>query len=492
MQYKSTRGPEQVRSTRAVLNGLAPDGGLYMPVRFPEDFDWQALMGLPFTEMAARVFACFLDDFDDVPALVSRAYAGKFDCPDVTPLVPVGDKYVLELFHGPTCAFKDVALSALPVLMTAAQRQEGLEEQILILTATSGDTGKAAMEGFRDVPGVRIIVFYPEGGVSPVQERQMTSQEGSNVCAIAVRGNFDDAQNGVKAIFSRVSAEGLPEGCRTVLSSANSINIGRLVPQIVYYFKAYSDLLAMGRIRPGSPVNFTVPTGNFGDILAGYFAKMLGLPVRKLVCASNANNVLTDFLTTGVYDRVRPFYKTASPSMDILISSNLERLLYLCCQEDEIAVQTLMRALADNGVYRITPAMLAGLQNDFPAGFADDAAAFRSIARVFADHHYLMDPHTAVAWTVADRYMQKTGDYAPHVVLSTASPYKFPQAVLTALGAPLPADPFDMMDRLQQISGVPAPAALSGLKEKPVRFTEVVEKDAMFERVMKDILGGGL
>ena len=490
MQYKSTRGQEQVRSTRAVLNGLAPDGGLYMPVRFPEDLDWRALMGLPFTEMAARIFACFLDDFEDIPGLVARAYTGKFDCPDITPLVQVGDRYVLELFHGPTCAFKDVALSALPVLMTAAQKQEGSKDRILILTATSGDTGKAAMEGFRDVPGVRIIVFYPDGGVSPIQERQMTTQEGSSVCAIAVRGNFDDAQNGVKAIFSRALAGELPKDCGTVLSSANSINIGRLVPQIVYYFKAYSDLLAMGRIQAGTPVNFTVPTGNFGDILAGFFAKLLGLPVKRLICASNANNVLTEFLTTGTYDRNRPFYKTASPSMDILVSSNLERLLYLLCREDETGVQILMRALAKNGIYRITPAMLSALQNDFPAGYADDAAAFRSIAQVYADHHYLMDPHTAVAWSVADRYMQKAGEFAPNVVLSTASPYKFPQAVLTALGADLPADPFDMMDALQQLSSVPAPAALAGLKKKTVRFSEVVEKEAMFDRVMKDIKEG--
>ena len=490
MFYKSTRGTEQVRSTRAVLNGLAPDGGLYMPVCFPEGFDYHTVMGLPFTEMAARIFSLFLDDFADIPALVGRAYAGKFDCGDVTPLVPVGDRFVLELFHGPTCAFKDVALSALPVLMTAAQRQEGEKDPVLILTATSGDTGKAAMEGFRDVPGVRIIVFYPEGGVSPVQEKQMTSQEGKNVRAVAVRGNFDDAQSGVKAIFTRVQQEGLPDDCRTALSSANSINIGRLVPQIVYYFKAYSDLLAMGRIKDGAPVDFTVPTGNFGDILAGYFAKKLGLPVRKLVCASNANNVLTDFLTTGLYNRSRPFYKTASPSMDILISSNLERLLYLLCRRDETAVRLLMRTLAESGSYRVSPDMLSALQADFPAGFADDAAAFSSIARVFAEHHYLMDPHTAVAWTVADRYGKETADSVPNIVLSTASPYKFPQAVLTALGAELPADPFDMMDALQALSGVPVPQNLAGLKDKRIRFTDVVEKEDMYDYVLAAIRNG--
>ena len=487
MLYKSTRGTETVSSTRAVLAGLAPDGGLYMPAVFPTGFDYHTVMGLPFTDMAARVFALFLDDFKDIPALVQRAYAGKFDCADITPLVPVGDRYVLELFHGPTCAFKDVALSALPVLMTAAQKQEGETDGILILTATSGDTGKAAMEGFRDVPGVRIIAFYPDGGVSPVQERQMTTQEGQNVRAVAVRGNFDDAQSGVKSIFTRVQQEGLPPECRTVLSSANSINIGRLVPQIVYYFKAYSDLLALGRIRDGEPVNFTVPTGNFGDILAGFFAKKLGLPVGKLICASNANNVLTDFLTTGVYDRNRPFHKTASPSMDILISSNLERLLYLQGGEDASLVRQLMGRLAADGTYRISPDILAALQKDLPAGFADDPAAFRSISRVFAEHHYLMDPHTAVAWTVAERYRQKTADQTPNVVLSTASPYKFPQAVLTALGAQLPADPFAMMDALQAISGVPVPKNLAGLKEKHVRFTDVVDRDALYDYVLSAI-----
>ena len=494
MQYKSTRGSEQVRSTQAILNGLAPDGGLYMPVRFPDDhsspggFDWRSMMGLPFTEMAVRIFSLFLDDLKDIPALVRRAYEGKFDCEDITPLVPVGDRYVLELFHGPTCAFKDVALSALPVLMTAAQKQEGSKDDILILTATSGDTGKAAMEGFKDVSGIRIIVFYPEGGVSPVQERQMTTQEGGNVQAIAVRGNFDDAQNGVKSVFTRVQQEGLPKGCHTVLSSANSINIGRLVPQIVYYFKAYSDLLALGRIRIGDPVVFTVPTGNFGDILAGFFAMQLGLPIARLLCASNANNVLTDFFNTGVYDRNRPFYKTTSPSMDILISSNLERLLYLGCGQDETAVRLLMNCLSKSGVYRISPLMLESQQQVFAAGFADDDTVAGTIAAVFNEHRYLMDPHTAVAWSVADQLADALPKDVPNVVLSTASPYKFPQAVLSALCAELPADPFDMMDRLQQISGVPVPAALAGLKERPVRFSEVIDRDHMFDRVMEEIL----
>ncbi len=297
MLYKSTRGnAETVRSTEAVLNGLAKDGGLYMPVRFEKPFDVEETLKGTFREMAEAIFAYFLDDFDGIPEIVRRAYEGRFDTEEITPLKKVGDRFVLELFHGPTSAFKDVALSALPVLMTEAVRQEGQDTEIMIRTATSGDTGKAAMEGFKDVPGIRIIVFYPYHGVSPVQELQMTTQEGGNVKCCAVRGNFDDAQTAVKAIFSRVSEEGLPEEAHTVLSSANSINVGRLVPQIVYYFKAYADLVKQGEISFGTPIDFTVPTGNFGDILAGFFAKKMGLPVHRLICASNENNVLTEFL----------------------------------------------------------------------------------------------------------------------------------------------------------------------------------------------------
>ena len=477
MQYVSTRSRSQVSSPEAVLRGLAPDGGLYMPLSFPEPFDPSALTGLSFTEMASRIFALFLDDFEEIPALAARAYRGKFDCPDVTPLRKAGRRYILELFHGPTCAFKDVALSVLPHLMTAAMRQTGRSEEIMILTATSGDTGKAAMEGFRDVPGIRITVFYPHGGVSPVQEKQMTSQAGGNVRAAAIRGNFDDAQTAVKEIFTK----GLPAGTGTVLSSANSINIGRLVPQIVYYYKAYSDLLAAGAVSPGSPVDFTVPTGNFGDILAGFFAKKLGLPVGRLICASNANNVLTDFLRTGLYDRNRPFYKTTSPSMDILVSSNLERLLYMIGSEDCGLVRELMDSLRTSGSFRIPAPMRESIQEHFSAGFAGDAAAARAIADVWEKERILIDPHTAVAWAVADQ-LPDTG--RPNVILSTASPYKFPAAVLNALGQEAAADPFGLMDQLSRLTGTPVPKPLASLKSAPVRFTDVVRKEDLYDYVV--------
>ena len=331
MKYQSTRNHALTASpAAAVLRGIAPDGGLYMPEAIPV-LDWQSLMKEDTLTMSARILSALLPDYEDMPALVRRGYAGKFETEDLTPLVSVGDRYVLELFRGPTSAFKDVALSLLPQLISQARDMEGIEDEMLILTATSGDTGKAALEGFRDVPGTKIIVFYPHGGVSAVQQAQMVTQEGGNVKVCAVRGNFDDTQTGVKRIFASCDEEDLP-GVR--LSSANSINIGRLAPQIVYYFKAYADLVRSGRIRVGDKVHFCVPTGNFGDILAGYFAKRMGLPVGRLICASNRNDVLTDFLSTGVYDKRRTFYKTTSPSMDILVSSNLERLLSLLTGDD--------------------------------------------------------------------------------------------------------------------------------------------------------------
>ena len=489
MQYRSTRGKgEEISGPKAILQGIAKDGGLYVPVSMDKPFDYKELLGKKTTEMAEKVFAYYFDEFTDIAGIVSRAYTGKFDTEELTPLKKVGDRCVLELFHGPTSAFKDVALSALPQFMTEAKKLENMEEEILILTATSGDTGKAALEGFRDVPGIRITVFFPYGGVSPVQEKQMTTQEGENVCSVAVRGNFDDTQTGVKRIFTRVSSEGLPEGAKkTVLSSANSINIGRLVPQIVYYMKAYSDLVTEGVIKDGEKVDFTVPTGNFGDILAGYLAKRMGLPVGRLICASNANNVLTDFIETGKYDKNRPFIKTFSPSMDILVSSNLERLLYFLSGEDTSSVEAMMAALSESGVYEITDGMLEKLREDFSAGYADDEETLCTIREVFEKEHYLLDTHTAVAWRVADRYMKETQTGRPNVILSTASPYKFPKAVLTALKEEGPEDEFDIMDRLFTLTGVPVPKNLSTLREKEVRFREVVDREAMYDFVMGEI-----
>ncbi len=490
MNYKSTRSDGNfVKSTHAVLEGLAPDGGLYMPAGLDfSAFDASSLMKLSAREMSEKILSFFLDDFENMKELVENAYRNKFADPELVPVKKVGDRFVLELFHGPTSAFKDVALSVLPYLTVQAKKQEGLKEKIVILTATSGDTGKAALEGFHDVPGIQIIVFFPDGGVSPVQKLQMVTQEGNNVCSTAVRGNFDDAQTGVKQIFSRVSAEGMPEGKHAVLSSANSINIGRLVPQIMYYFKAYKDLVDAGEISFGEPVDFTVPTGNFGDILAGYFAKRMNLPVNRLICASNENNVLTDFIETGVYDKNREFYKTVSPSMDILVSSNLERLLYVLSGEDSSYVAELMKKLSETGVYTVKPEILSVLKSEFSCGFADDEETKRTIAGVWKDNGYLMDTHTAVGWAVAEAYRKAhPEDQAKMIVLSTASPYKFPQAVSEAIGLPAEADEFRLMEKLSQSTGTNAPVQLATLQKKPVRFTDVIDKERMYEYVMSQI-----
>ena len=477
MYYQSTRTAYlTATAAAAVLRGLAPDGGLFVaPLKV---FDWQSVLKLDPLGMAERILSHLLPDVQNMPRLVEKAYRGKFETDELTPLTTVGDRYVLELFRGPTSAFKDVALSMLPQLITQAKAQEGVTDEILILTATSGDTGKAALAGFQNVEGTKIIVFYPDDGVSAVQKAQMVTQEGENVCVCAVRGNFDDTQTGVKAIF----AAGVPENCGTRLSSANSINIGRLAPQVVYYFKAYADLLRANRIALGDSVDFVVPTGNFGDILAGYYAKKLGLPVGTLVCASNQNDVLTDFLRTGYYDRRRPFRKTLSPSMDILVSSNLERLLYLLC-EDTVEVAGYMRKLNEEGSYTISPKLLAKLQGEFACGCCDDAQTKDTIGKVWREHGYLMDTHTAVAWRVADDFASSH----PLVVLSTASAYKFPAAVLSALGEPVSADEFEVMHRLHAVTGVPVPPALAQLQEKPVLHTDVIDREEMQDYVLRRI-----
>ena len=479
MRYHSTRNESVfVDSAQAVLEGLAPDGGLYMPEGLPA-FDWQECLKGSSIQMSTQILSALLPDIPDMPELVRRAYTGKFETEDLTPTVPVGSFSMLELFRGPTSAFKDVALSMLPQLLTAAKAVKGQEKDILILTATSGDTGKAALEGFRDVPGIRICVFYPDGGVSQVQRAQMVTQEGNNVAVCAVRGNFDDAQTGVKNIFAACQERDLP----VALSSANSINIGRLAPQIMYYFRAYRDLLDAGKIRLGDEVNFSVPTGNFGDILAGYLAKRLGLPVGALICASNANNVLTDFIRTGTYDRRRPLLKTTSPSMDILVSSNLERLLYLLSGDTKL-VAGLMQELNTQGVYTIPAQLLEKIQSQFWAACCDDARAAEIIGRVYKEDGYLCDPHTASGWAAAEDYVAETGDNRPMVVLSTASPYKFPAAVLTAIGGDTSGDEFTQMARLSQITGVPVPKNLASLQGKPEKHTQVIDKDKMLSFVL--------
>ena len=479
MRYHSTRNDQNfVDSAEAVLEGLAPDGGLYMPQQIPA-LDWKQLLKGSSQEISCAILSALLPDIPNMPRLVANAYTGKFETEDLTPSVSVGDSTVLELFLGPTSAFKDVALSMLPQLLTAAKREKGVAEDIMILTATSGDTGKAALVGFRDVPGVRICVFYPYGGVSQVQRAQMVTQEGNNVAVCAVRGNFDDAQTGVKQIFTAFQGKKLPFR----LSSANSINIGRLAPQVMYYFRAYKDLLAAGKIKLGDKVNFSVPTGNFGDILAGYLAKKMGLPVGTLICASNANNVLTDFIRTGTYDRRRPLLKTTSPSMDILVSSNLERLLYLLSGDTKL-VASLMKQLKEEGAYTVPDALKAAIQKEFWAAYCDDARAAEIIGRVYREQHYLCDPHTASGFAAAEDYRNETGDLTPMVILSTASPYKFPAAVLSAIGGDTGGDEFEQMERLQQMTGVPIPAPLASLKGKKELHTDVIEKEAMSTYVL--------
>ena len=481
MLYHSTRSNQNaVDSAQAVLNGLAPDGGLYVPETLPQ-VDVQAILKMDTYAMATAIIGAMLPDIPNMETLVHNAYSGKFTAQDLTPTVPAGDFSVLELFHGPTSAFKDVALCMLPQLLTAAKTQKGMQEDILILTATSGDTGKAALEGFKDVPGIKICVFYPHGGVSKVQRAQMATQEGNNVTVLAVEGNFDDAQTGVKNIFATVKDELTPGGAR--LSTANSINIGRLAPQITYYFKAYADLLSRGVIAMGDKVNFSVPTGNFGDILAGYLAKKLGLPVGTLICASNANNVLTDFINTGMYDRRRPLHKTISPSMDILVSSNLERLLYLMTEDTKL-VAGLMKQLNTEGFYQVPESLQNAIRAEFWGGCCDDEQAKKTIGQVFQKTGYLCDTHTATGWAVAEQYQAQTGDEAPMVVLSTASPYKFPAAVLSALEDNDDPDEFAKMDRLAECTGVKIPENLVNVRYKKELHTAVIAKDEMLSKVL--------
>ena len=473
--FCSTRGGGSASAPEAVLRGLAPDGGLYVdPDIARGGFDVRGCLALPPLEQAERILTRLLPGFDNMGELVKRAYDGRFASPALTPLVPVGDDYVLELFHGPTAAFKDVALCMLPQLMTAARGLTGTTDMTVILTATSGDTGKAALEGFHDVPGTGIIVFFPHQGVSAVQEAQMLTQVGGNVAVCAVRGNFDDCQTAVKQVFSAYACKAPVPGVR--LSSANSINIGRLAPQVVYYFLAYAQLMERGRVAFGDLVDYVVPTGNFGDILAGWYAKQLGLPIGRLVCASNANRVLTDFLTTGVYDRRRTFYKTNSPSMDILVSSNLERLLFYAAGCDPEPVKNDMLRLQLSGYYKISAGALDFIREDFSAYCCGEAETLGEIRRCFAETGYLPDTHTAVALHAARQYREKESGGAPVVVLSTASPFKFPAAVLTALGETPEGDAFGQMDMLARVTGLEAPASLSGLKGMEYLHRDVIDR----------------
>ena len=475
MIYQSTRGAVFADEAEAILRGIAADGGLFVdPALGERPFDWRRALGLPALEMQSMLLQYLLPGIADMDALVRRAYAGKFETDDLTPLVEVGGDYVLELFRGPTAAFKDVALSMLPQLVAAAKEKRGDTGETVVLTATSGDTGKAALEGFHDVPGTRIFVFFPHGGVSAIQRAQMVTQEGRNVTVCAVRGNFDDCQTGVKKAFAALAGDAAIKGRGQELTSANSINIGRLAPQLVYYFLAYARLVERGRIRPGEPVDYVVPTGNFGDILAGWMAKRLGLPVGKLVCASNANRVLTDFFRSGVYDRRRDFYRTDSPSMDILVSSNLERLLFYVSGGDAALVRRSMEELSREGFYRFPDVLMDALRAEFAAYCCTDAEGSGEIGRLWREEGYLCDPHTAVAARAARLYKQDSGAEAPLVILSTASPYKFPAAVLAALGGGAEGGEFAEMDALAALSGVPVPKSLAALRGKAERHTDVI------------------
>lgn len=491
MKYISTRGNGQkMTATEAIIAGLADDGGLFVPTEMPQvsmDFI-SGLQGLSYEERAERVLGCFLTDYseEEIRGCVERAYgAGKFDSPKVAPLTIFDDVSVLELWHGPTSAFKDMALQLLPQLLSTALKKTGEKNEVLILVATSGDTGKAALEGFKDVEQIKIIVFYPENGVSRIQRQQMVTQLGQNVAVVAVQGNFDDAQNGVKEIFNDSSFNEALARKQVRLSSANSINWGRLVPQVVYYFSAYAELLAAGRIQPGDEVNFSVPTGNFGDILAGFYAKCMGLPIHKLICASNSNNVLTDFLRTGVYDRNREFFKTITPSMDILISSNLERLLYHMTNDAD-KVAGWMRELAGTGRYAADAAVLEKIQQLFWADWADDKATAATIKDVYFDRHYVPDTHTAVAWKAAQNYQEQTQDTCPMVIVSTASPYKFNESVLAALGCRIEGlDAFALLDKLAEYNTSKIPQGLDSLRSAKRRHTQVSCKENMADCVLE-------
>jgi len=490
MKYQSTRGNSTIVSaSEAILKGLSENGGLYVPVSLDfSSFDYRALESLSYLEMAEKILAFFLDDYDDLKEIIRYSYENHFETADITPVKKVDDTFFLELFHGPTLAFKDVALQILPSLLTSAKSRLKEKRDICILTATSGDTGKAAMAGFSDVPGTRIIVFYPDGGVSPVQKLQMATQKGNNVLATAVKGNFDDTQTGVKNIFNGANA-GTVDTKNVLLSSANSINLGRLVPQVVYYFKAYFDLVKAKEITCGEAVNFCVPTGNFGDILAGYYAKRMGCPINQLICASNQNNVLTDFIKTGVYDRNRPFHKTFSPSMDILISSNLERLLYFLSDGNTALVAKLMQELNETGRYEIPSDMLAKMKETFLCGFADDEKTLDAIRKEFQENHYIMDPHTAIAFQVL-KEVEKTEKEriggCKNIVLSTASCYKFPQAVAKALDLE-GTDEFELMEKIEEKTGVSIPKPLAELRSLPVRFNDCIEKAEMQSYVERKI-----
>ncbi len=492
LYYKSTRGNgERVTSAEAILQGIAKDGGLFVPQSFPFlEMPWENLQSLNYRQLAYEIMKLFFTDFTEIELkkCIEQAYDKKFDAADIAPLQKKSDVYFLELYHGPTLAFKDMALSILPHLLKAAALKMGVNKEIVILTATSGDTGKAALEGFADVEHTKIIVFFPEHGVSQVQKKQMTTQTGQNTYVIGIEGNFDDAQSGVKNIFTNSKLLQAMEERGYMFSSANSINIGRLVPQIVYYFYAYLRLCASGDIEPGEDINFAVPTGNFGNILAGYYAKKMGLPIKKLICASNENKVLYDFFDTGTYNKNRDFIVTSSPSMDILVSSNLERLLYHIGGESGALTARLMQELSTSGEYVIPDEMKSEV-DCFWGGYASERETADSIRELFSSSSYLIDTHTAVAYSVCREYKKTTSDPAKTIIVSTASPYKFPAAVMKAIEPRFAfADELALLLEMSKLTGQDIPAAIKDIGSRPVLHKQVCEKEEMQGQVEK-ILG---
>ena len=490
--YKSTRSNgEKVTASQAILKGLADDGGLFVPDHIPAlDVSFEALAKMTYQETAYEVMKLMLDDYteEELKSCINKAYDAKFDTEAIAPLAKVSDAYYLELFHGATIAFKDMALSILPHLLTTAAKKNNVKNDIVILTATSGDTGKAALAGFADVPGTKIIVFYPKNGVSPIQEKQMVTQKGDNTFVVGIHGNFDDAQTGVKKIFNDKDLAKELDEAGYQFSSANSINIGRLMPQVVYYVYAYAKMIENNEIENGEKINVVVPTGNFGNILAAYYAKAMGVPIAKLICASNDNKVLYDFFATGSYDRNREFILTTSPSMDILISSNLERLIYKIAGEDATKNAECMNDLAAKGVYTITDSMKAEL-GDFYGNYAKEEEVASTIKTVYETAGYVMDTHTAVAATVYEKYKADSKDATKTVIASTASPYKFTRSVMNAIDAKYDSmGDFELVDELEKISNVKVPKAIEEIRTAPVLHDTVCETEKM-QDVVKKFLG---
>ena len=490
--YKSTRSNDvKVTASQAILKGLAEDGGLFVPESIPAlEADMDTLAGMSYQETAYEVMKQFLTDFteEELKNCIAKAYDEKFDTKEIAPLVKKDEAYYLELFHGKTIAFKDMALSILPHLLTTSAKKNQVKNEIVILTATSGDTGKAALAGFADVPGTKIIVFYPKNGVSPIQEKQMVTQKGANTFVVGIHGNFDDAQTGVKKMFGDKELAAQMDAAGYQFSSANSINIGRLVPQVVYYVYAYAKMYANGEVAKDEKINVVVPTGNFGNILAAYYAKNMGVPIDKLICASNDNKVLYDFFRTGTYDRNREFILTTSPSMDILISSNLERLIYKIAGADAAKDVTLMQNLATEGKYEITDEMKAQLK-DFYGNYASEKETAEEIAEVYKKTGYIMDTHTAVASKVYRKYVAETGDQTKTVIASTASPYKFTRSVMDAIDADKykGMGDFGLVDALCELSGVKVPQAIEEIRTAPVLHKNVVETEDM-PKIVKQFL----